>query len=87
MLYPTDLTDRQWRRMEPWIPVDAATGRPSTYAKREIVNAILLYVTRNGCTWRAQAGVYCCSSVDSRLRGSLLWRAISSKLALADVAR
>lgn len=49
--YPTDLTDHQWRRMKPWVPVDAATGRPSKYTKREIVNAIL-YVTRNGCTWR-----------------------------------
>jgi transposase len=49
--YPTDLTDQQWRRMKPWVPVDAATGRPSKYTKREIVNAIL-YVTRNGCTWR-----------------------------------
>ena len=52
MPYPTDLTDRQWRRMQPWVPDDAATGRPAKYTKREIINAIL-YVTRNGCTWRA----------------------------------
>ena len=38
--------------MEPWVPADASTGRPSKYTKREIINAIL-YVTRNGCTWRA----------------------------------
>lgn len=50
--YPTDLTDPQWKRVAPWIPRDAATGRPSTYSKREIINAIL-YVTRNGCTWRS----------------------------------
>ena len=49
--YPTDLTTAQWKRLEPWIPQDASTGRPPKYAKREIVNAIL-YVTRNGCTWR-----------------------------------
>ena len=52
MPYPTDLTDPQWRRMQPWVPDDAATGRPPKYTKREIINAIL-YVTRNGCTWRA----------------------------------
>ena len=51
-LYPTDLTDAQWRRIAAWIPQDAPTGRPPKYTKREILNAIL-YVTRNGCTWRA----------------------------------
>lgn len=50
--YPTDLTDAQWRRIACWMPPDAATGRPPKYTKREILNAIL-YVTRNGCTWRA----------------------------------
>lgn len=49
--YPTDLTTAQWKRIEPWIPADAKTPRPPEYGKREIVNAIL-YVTRNGCTWR-----------------------------------
>ena len=49
--YPTDLTDAQWKRITPWIPQDAATGRPPKHAKREILNAIL-YVTRNGCVWR-----------------------------------
>ena len=38
--------------MKPWVPSDAAMGRPPTYSKREIINAIL-YITRNGCTWRA----------------------------------
>ena len=50
--YPIDLTDAQWRRIAPWVPQDAATGRPSKYSKREIINAIL-YVTRNGCAWRS----------------------------------
>lgn len=50
--YPTDLTDQQWRRIAPWMPKDAPTGRRATYPKREIVNAIL-YVTRNGCAWRS----------------------------------
>ena len=49
--YPTDLSDAQWRRLAPWVPEPRPGGRPAKYARREIVNAIL-YVTRNGCTWR-----------------------------------
>ena len=50
--YPTDLSDAEWRRIKPWVPGDASTGRPPKYDKREILDAVL-YVTRNGCTWRA----------------------------------
>ena len=50
--YPTDLTDRQWRLIEPYVPRPKAGGRPARYTRREIVNAIL-YQTRNGCVWRA----------------------------------
>src|SRR5262249_36938495 len=50
--YPTDLTDSQWRLIEPHVPRPKPGGRPARYARREVVNAIL-YQTRNGCTWRA----------------------------------
>src|SRR5689334_24297542 len=50
--YPTDLTDRQWRLIEPYVPRPKAGGRPARYTRREVVNAIL-YQTRNGCVWRA----------------------------------
>jgi putative transposase len=50
--YPTDLTDPQWRRIAPCLSKDARTARPAKDSKREILSAIL-YVTRNGCTWRA----------------------------------
>jgi len=50
--YPTDLTDEQWRRLEPWVPAPKSGGRPAAYSRREIVNAIL-YLVRNGCTWRS----------------------------------
>jgi putative transposase len=50
--YPTDLTDRQWRLIEPYVPRPKPGGRPALYTRREIVNAIL-YQTRNGCVWRA----------------------------------
>jgi transposase len=49
--YATDLTDSQWRRIAPWVPEPKSGGRPAKYERCEILNAIL-YVTRNGCTWR-----------------------------------
>ena len=50
--YPTDLTDRQWKRIEALVPRPKPGGRPAKYTRREIVNAIL-YQARNGCVWRA----------------------------------
>ena len=49
--YPTDLTDAQWRLLEPIIPAAKPGGRPAAYERREIVNGIL-YLTRTGCHWR-----------------------------------
>ena len=43
--YPSDMTDREWRLLEPWIPPAKPGGRPRKYAMREIVNAIR-YVLR-----------------------------------------
>ena len=50
--YPTDVTDAQWKRIEPQVPKPKSGGRPASVDRREIVNAIF-YVVRNGCTWRA----------------------------------
>jgi len=50
--YPTDLTDAQWKLIEPYVPRPRPGGRPAKYARREVVNAIL-YQARNGCAWRA----------------------------------
>jgi putative transposase len=50
-LYPGDLTDEQWRIVEPFV----AQGRRGAKRKvdtREVVNAIL-YLLRNGVGWRA----------------------------------
>jgi putative transposase len=49
--YPTDLSDTQWALLAPLVPVAKPGGRPETYAKRAIVNAIL-YVVRSGGAWR-----------------------------------
>src|SRR5436190_2601780 len=50
--YPSDLTDEQWHLIEPLIPPPLPGGRPRTADMREVVNAIL-YLVRNGCSWRA----------------------------------
>jgi putative transposase len=50
--YPTDLTDRQWRRVAPHLPAAKAAGRPQCVDRRDILDAILS-VLRNGSTWRA----------------------------------
>ncbi len=50
--YPSDLTDRQWARLEPHLPPAKPGGRPRSADVREVVDAIL-YVLRNGIVWRA----------------------------------
>ena len=49
--YQTDLTDEEWRVIEPHLPPARATGRPRAWPMREIVNAIF-YVLRGGMAWR-----------------------------------
>jgi transposase len=48
--YPSDLTDAQWRLIEPHLPVHPG-GRPRTTDLRDGVDAIF-YVLRTGCQWR-----------------------------------
>ena len=49
--YPTDLSDKQWKIIEPLIPKEKRGGRPRKKDMREIMNA-LFYVARTGCAWR-----------------------------------
>lgn len=51
MPYQTDVTDGQWRLIEPLIPAPKFGGRPRTVNLREVLNAIL-YLNRTGCAWR-----------------------------------
>jgi transposase len=48
--YPSDLSDREWEIIEPYIPAPKPGGRPPKWERREIVNAIL-YVLKSGCPW------------------------------------
>jgi len=50
--YPSDLTDLEWRIIEPLLPLPARGGRPRKYCWRAILDAIF-YVIRTGCQWRA----------------------------------
>jgi putative transposase len=49
--YPSDLTDEQWKLIEPVIPPAKPGGRPRKVNMREVVNAVL-YLNRTGCSWR-----------------------------------
>jgi putative transposase len=49
--YPTDLTDEEWRVLEPLIPAAKPGGRPRSVDMREVVNAIR-YLLRAGCAWQ-----------------------------------
>jgi putative transposase len=48
--YPSDVTDGQWRLIEPLIPVYPG-GRPRKTNLRDVVDAVF-YVLRTGCQWR-----------------------------------
>jgi|SRR5579863_9013006 transposase len=54
-MYPSDLTDAQWSKLEPLLKPPRGTrhagGRPRKYELRRIVDA-LLYVVKTGCQWR-----------------------------------
>ena len=50
--YPSDLTDEQWKLIEPHIPPEAWGGRTRSVDMREVFNGIF-YLLRSGCAWRA----------------------------------
>lgn len=49
--YPSDLGDKQWRLIQPYIEEYYRRGGNPGYSRRQIINAIL-YVTRGGISWR-----------------------------------
>jgi transposase len=54
--YPSDTSDAEWQLMARYVPAGGASpgkgGRPVTYPRRDIVDAIR-YLDHNGCVWRA----------------------------------
>lgn len=54
-MYPSDLTDSQWAKLEPLLHEAAGDrhrgGRPRKYPLRRVTDAVL-YVAKTGCQWR-----------------------------------
>jgi transposase len=50
MRYSSDLSDREWALISPFLPEPKPLGRPRTTNLREVVNAIL-YLASSGCAW------------------------------------
>jgi putative transposase len=53
--YPSDTTDTEWQLIAPYLPAGGTGeqgGRPVTYSRRDIVDAIR-YLDHNSCVWRA----------------------------------
>ena len=49
--YPSDLTNEQWKLIEPLLPLAKTGGRPRSTDLRQVINGIL-YLVRTGCSWR-----------------------------------
>ena len=49
--YSSDLTDKEWMLLEPFIPPAQHGGRPRSTDMRQVLNAIF-YILRGGCAWR-----------------------------------
>jgi transposase len=84
--YASDLTDREWVLIAPFLPSPLPIGRPRTTDLREVVNAIL-YMASAGCQWRMLPKDLPPPSTVQRYfyewRDSGLWRAISNDLVMA----
>jgi putative transposase len=49
--YPSDLTNKEWEKLQSILPPKSGYGTPAKTELREIWNAIF-YVLRSGCSWR-----------------------------------
>ena len=50
--YPSDLTEAEWKLVEPLIRPGKRGGGKRTVVMREVVNG-LMYILSSGCQWRA----------------------------------
>jgi transposase len=49
--YASDLTDEEWRLIEPFMPTQNRLGRPRIVSLRRMVDA-MFYIATTGCQWR-----------------------------------
>ena len=50
--YPSDLTDTEWKLIEPLLPKPLPKGPKANVDLREVVNGIF-YLLQEGCRWRS----------------------------------
>ncbi|MEV4217808.1 IS5 family transposase [Nonomuraea sp. NPDC049725] len=83
-----DLTDAQWARLEPLLPVPKRPGRPSRWSKRQLIDGIRWRV-RVGAPWRDVPECYgswqAVYSLFRRRQRTGVWQQILTRLqSLAD---
>ena len=49
--FSSDLSDEEWRILQPLVPEAKPGGRPRVHPTRALLDAIF-YVVRGGCAWR-----------------------------------
>ena len=50
--YPSDLSEKEWETIMPYLPAPCPAGRPMELLWRDIIDGIF-YVNKTGCQWRA----------------------------------
>ena len=82
-IYPSDLSDEEWKYLKKCLPKQRNFGRPRKYERREILNACF-YLLRTGCAWRYLPSDYPdWQSVYQYFRAwrkSDVWRRLNKKL-------
>jgi transposase len=83
--YASDLTDREWALVEPFMPRPKRIGRPRTTDLRDVLDAIL-YMATTGCQWAQLPRDFPPPSTVQRYfyawRDSGLWQTIRFQLAM-----
>lgn len=83
--YASDLTDREWALIAPFMPPPRRVGRPRTTRLRDVVDAIL-YMATTGCQWAQLPRDFPPPSTVQRYfygwRDGGLWRTLRFHLAL-----
>ena len=75
--YPSDLTDEEWRLLEPLRPPARHDVRPRKYALREVVNG-LRYLQRSGCLWRMLPHEFSPTAPCTTTSGSGVWMGLGN---------
>src|ERR1700761_8496738 len=81
--YASDMTNEEWKVVEPLMPARCRRGRPREVSLRVIMDAIL-YIAATGCQWSALPKDFPpCSTVRYyfyKWRGSRFWHSMNDAL-------